>query len=497
MHDILTALEQFAGKYDGAVIFSDDLRVLTRNSLALLALRTAATLKDVPDVIGILCENSVEAAVCQLAGWAAGKHVVPLPYFFSEGQLGHAIRDSGITHCLTSDRMRDLAFRLGLTAVQIKTLSAPLCQAIRGGGQIIYTSGSTGAPKGVRLSLDQINSSTRQLAQLTGATASDRYLSILPLPLLLETICAICVPVITSAKTHFDREATGAVARGDPSLIADAFARHTPSASVLVPELLAAWTAQLARTKRRAPSTLRFVAVGGAPVPAPLAAAAWQRGIPAYEGYGLSECCAVVSLNAPGSRRAGTVGRPLPELSVSIEDGEIVVEGPTLMNGYVNAVDTPARWRTGDLGEFDADGYLHVRGRRDNLIVTSFGRNISPEWIEGMLLADPRFSAAAIIGHGEPALTALLVPSKMGAVWLEQAPRAHVLLALTSACRDAPNYALPRDFLVVSRTQISKHNLMTANGRWRRSTLADAVKDLRAARASQNSITEQPKELTA
>jgi len=78
--------------------------------------------------------------------------------------------------------------------------------------------------------------------------------------------------------------------------------------------------------------------------------------------------------NRPGDRRAGTVGRPLPLVQVTIEQGEIVVSGPTVMNGYLSqsgTVDPCSPWRTGDLGYFDPDGFLYVTGRKDNVIVTS------------------------------------------------------------------------------------------------------------------------------
>ncbi|MCB1485182.1 MAG: AMP-binding protein [Hyphomicrobiaceae bacterium] len=497
MHEILEKLHGFAPVFDGALIFSDRNREVTRSGLAANVFRSATLLSELPDRLGLLCENSVDAAVFQLAGWAAGKVVVPLPWFFSEQQLGHIVQDAGLTHCIASNALRSMAWKLGLTAACTKVPAAALAEPKRGGGQIIYTSGSTGRPKGVRHGLDQITASARLLAEASEATKSDRYLSVLPLPLLLETICAICVPVLTRAQAHFDSEVSARVGRGDPSLIASAFARHQPTTAVMVPELLAVWTEQLGRSRQRAPSSLRFVAVGGAPVSPALSAAARGVGIPVFEGYGLSECCSVVSVNTPKARHAGTSGRPLADVHISIEDGEIVVEGPTVMDGYLNGPDVSGRWHTGDLGEIDADGYLTVHGRKDNLIVTSFGRNVSPEWVESMLLTDRRIAAAAIIGHGEPSLTAILVPTDAGSQWLEHAPRAHVLLSLLTSCRDAPLYAVPSDFLVLTRKQIAERGLMTANGRWRRDALSKIVPELRAERRRRDQTISQPKELIA
>ena len=152
------------------------------------------------------------------------------------------------------------------------------------------------------------------LAQATDAAKSDVYLSVLPLPLLLETICAICVPILVGASVEFDPALTAAVARGQPQGIATAFARHRPTTSVLVPELLGAWVGELAATRTRAPTGLRFVATGGAPVSATLAEKAWSLGIPLHEGYGLSEC----KIAAPRRDRGGpAISAPSMAMAIS------------------------------------------------------------------------------------------------------------------------------------------------------------------------------------
>ena len=228
------------------------------------------------------------------------------------------------------------------------------------------------------------------------APAAKTYLSVLPLPLLLELICGIVIPVLVGGSVHYDGAAAQSVGVGAPCNIAEAFERTRPTTSVLVPQLLALYAGQLMASGERPPKELRFVAVGGAAVPPALAQAARQLGIPAYEGYGLSECASVVAVNRPGASREGTVGQPLPGLGVAIEDGEIVVQGPTIMDGYLHGDATPRRWRTGDFGSLDADGFLTVYGRLDDLIVTPYGRNLSPEWIETMLLGDPRIGACVL-----------------------------------------------------------------------------------------------------
>ena len=157
----------------------------------------------------------------------------------------------------------------------------------------------------------------------------------LPLPLLLETICSIFIPAMLGAYVHFDTVLAEKIGRGDAKGISGAFDLKQPTTSVVVPQLLKQWVGELQAAGNRAPSSLRFVAVGGAPVPQQVAEKAWKLGIPVHEGYGLSECCSVVAVNRPGERCSDTVGRPLSGLDVSIDDGEIVVDGPSITDGYL------------------------------------------------------------------------------------------------------------------------------------------------------------------
>ena len=267
MPDVMLALKRSAAIYDGATALSDDAISLTRAGLAARVAGFAEELRPLPQVVGLIGENGAEWAIAQLAGWLAGKVVVPLPTFFSSAQLGHIVGETGITHVIATAGAKELALKLGVATVGVSwARRETFPEAAPGAGQIIYTSGSTGRPKGVRLALAQINASASRLAEAIGATRSDAYLSVLPLPLLLETICAICVPILAGARTHFDGTLAASVARGQTGGVAAAFARHRPTTSVLVPQVLAGWVEQLEANGERAPSCLRFVAVGGAPV---------------------------------------------------------------------------------------------------------------------------------------------------------------------------------------------------------------------------------------
>ena len=337
MAEFLRVLHDGSRCRGDATIMSDEQGTLSRRELAARVAGVSAELRGLPQVIGLLGANGIDWAVAQLAAWMAGKTVVPLPSFFSGLQLEHILRDAGIDHVVATPDALDVAALLGtgITPISKRRLSeTPVL--FPGAGMIVYTSGSSGRPKGVRLGIEQIDWQAGALAAAIEATAQDINLSVLPLALLLETITAICVPVLVGARTHFASALAESIGLGRPVDMAAAFERTRPSTAVLVPQLLSAWVAQLAADNKRAPDSLRFVAVGGARVSETLTERAWARGIPVHEGYGLTECCSVVTLNRPGRRRAATMGEPLPGLDVRIDDGEVVVSGPSVMHGYLH-----------------------------------------------------------------------------------------------------------------------------------------------------------------
>ena len=476
MRKLFDAMSRHALDAGDKVAVSDSEGVIRRRELLARVNGLAADIKSQSGTIGILAPNGIDWVIAQLACALAGKIAVPLPTFFSSGQLGHVVRSASVGLILMTDQTKPLTQQSGVATRLIGDHVAATDQPdpVDGFGQIIYTSGSTGQPKGVRHESGQIAWSAAALATATGATAEDSYLSVLPLPLLLETICSVFIPAMLGANVHFDTALAEQVGRGDAQGISRAFELRRPTASVVVPQLLKQWVGELQAAGSRAPNSLRFVAVGGAPVPRQVADKAWTLGIPVYEGYGLSECCSVVAVNRPGERRADTVGRPLDELSVSIDNGEIVVDGPSITDGYLGQEPAQRPWPTGDLGTIDQNGFLTIHGRKDSLIVTSFGRNISPEWIETMLLGDLRVAFCAVVGHGESHLTAVIIPSHVGQSWFANAGYAEVLDLIADCCSGAPEYAVPRAGIVASLEEASKNQLLS-NGRPARKKIEEFV----------------------
>lgn len=166
-------------------------------------------------------------------------------------------------------------------------------------------------------------------------------------------------------------------------------------------------------TRAAALPTLKFAAVGGARVGTAALADARRAGLPAYEGYGLSEAGSVQALNLPHADRPGSAGRALPHAGLRVDDrGQVWVSG-ALMLGYLGAPQACPDdwWPTGDLGHIDGEGFLHIDGRQRNVLITSFGRNVSPEWVEAELQAAPQIAQAVVHGDGEPRLSAVLWPA--------------------------------------------------------------------------------------
>jgi long-chain acyl-CoA synthetase len=167
---------------------------------------------------------------------------------------------------------------------------------------------------------------------------------------------------------------------------------------------------------------LRFFVSGGAALPPELAYIFAGAGITILQGYGLTETSPVVSFNRPDANRIGTIGQPIPGVKVRVaEDGELLVQGDNVMQGYYHMADETERvlqryedgvwFHSGDIGAVDADGYIRITDRKKDLIKTSLGKYIAPQPIENMIRAIPMVEQAIVIGNGRKFPSALIVPS--------------------------------------------------------------------------------------
>jgi long-chain acyl-CoA synthetase len=164
---------------------------------------------------------------------------------------------------------------------------------------------------------------------------------------------------------------------------------------------------------------VKFLISGAAPLSADLAAFFVGAGLEILEGYGLTETSPVISVNRMDKRRLGTVGPPIRDVEVKIEqDGEILARGPNIMKGYWNnpeatadVIDSEGWFHTGDIGEIDADGFLKITDRKKDIIINAYGKNIAPQPLEALLKSSPLVATPLLIGDRRKYLSALIVPN--------------------------------------------------------------------------------------
>jgi long-chain acyl-CoA synthetase len=205
---------------------------------------------------------------------------------------------------------------------------------------------------------------------------------------------------------------------------------------------------------------IRYLVSGSAPLSAEIAEFFQGLGLPIIEGYGLTETAPILTVNPPRAPRVGTVGRPLSNVELRIaEDGEILARGPNIMRGYYNKPAATADalkdgwFHTGDIGAVDEDGYLRITDRKKDLLVTSGGKKIAPQPIEGILKRNPLVAEAVLLGDRRKFAAALIVPDfaalerRLKDLGRPPAPRAELIgradvLALYQEIVDALNKEL-------------------------------------------------------
>jgi len=433
-------------------------------------------------VTASLMDNGADWIVHDLACLLAGVVHVPLPLFFTPDQWRQTLDAAGANTVVGPLSMQAMlhafGFELAETLPDSSALyrrdarSAPLPD---GTAKITFTSGSTGSPKGVCLGAKEMLAVAASLAAATRPLGIHRHLTALPLPVLLENIAGVYSPLIEGAAiTTRPLSQTGlqGSSRFDPAIFHAALTDAAAQSVIVLPQMLRAYTGWLRATGAGAPPELRLMAVGGAAVGADLLAAARAQGLPAYEGYGLSEACSVQTLNLPGADCPGSAGRPLPHARLRVTaDGEIEVAGTHAL-GYLGQQTAPRQWLpTGDLGRLDEAGFLHIDGRKKNLLITGFGRNVSPEWIELRLTNQAAIAQAVVLGEGQSELGAVIWP--LGEVG-DEAIRA----SIDTANQALPDYARIGPWMRARAEFSAASGMATANGRPRRADVADLHADL-------------------
>lgn len=430
-------------------------------------------------VLALHGDNSIDWMIVDLACQLADVCLIPVPTFFSSAQIAHVFSTVPVDAIMSEQPDIFIPMLPGRerknTGTSIDRYSLILLgaadQNIRlpeNTGKITFTSGSTGRPKGVCLSNQQLIKQAQALAEAVGLQ-QPRHLCLLPLSTLLENVGGIYAPLLAGGEIILPGLAEIGF-EGSSSLDSQAFVdiikSNRPDSIILTPQLLAVLVSA-AGSGWQSPSSLKFVAVGGGKVSRKLLAQSHQLGIPAYEGYGLSECASVVCLNSATDQKDGSCGKPLSHLSIEIEDGEIVISGNAML-GYVGE---PSSWGkerifTGDLGSVDADGYLQISGRKKNLLISSYGRNINPEWVESELLTQPAIVECVVFGEARPYCVALV------SAGCADESTDSLQRSIDEINSQLPDYARVRKWQRLPEMLCTQADLMTANGRPKREAIA-------------------------
>ena len=316
---------------------------------------------------------------------------------------------------------------------------------------LIYTSGTTGNPKGVKLSHENFLHNCSSVASVVPVRHNDLHLSFLPLSHVFERMAGYyfvlmmggAIAYAESIETVGENleEVSPTICTCVPRVFEKIKLKMLSKASPLQKKIIlfASWTGcqyklrnkkllfpiyQLMnllvyrKVKQKMGGRINFFISGGAPLVREIAEFFYGLGILIIEGYGLTETSPVICCNTPASFKFGTVGKPIPGLEVRIaEDGEICVRGKSVMMGYfkndeaTQEVIRDGWFYTGDIGEFDADGFLKITDRKKDLIKTSGGKMVAPQRIENLIKDSPYINQIVVCGDKRKFLTALVVPN--------------------------------------------------------------------------------------
>lgn len=365
------------------------------------------------DYVGVAMERSLAQVLAILGVMAAGACPCPLEPRLSVEETARRVAAVGLTWMLADDDNAATARGCGLPAARVLD-AAKIAQggqdwsgadvAPEAPGLLLFTSGSTGNPKGVLLSHRGIVNNARGVLAHTGLTPGDRLLHVMP----LHHTNALNNQIFTPLQAGATVALAGRFRAQDmPGLLA----AFRPTIITGVPTMYAR---MLELTfDRDSLAGLRFARCGSAPITEAL-----HRRIEAFLGcplvvsYGLSEATCTSTMNPPAARRVGSVGTVLEGQDVSLRlpdgslapagaEGEICIAGDSLMLGYLGVdsadAEAPRLLRTGDLGRFDAQGYLMITGRIKDVIIRG-GENISPALIEGVVTGMPGVAACCVVG---------------------------------------------------------------------------------------------------
>ena len=288
--------------------------------------------------------------------------------------------------------------------------SCPDAEAI---ATIIFTSGTTGKSKGVMLTQNNVASNVE--AVKISAEPGTAMLSVLPIH------HAFCL--VMDWLKGFSQGATICINDSLLHMVRN-MSIFKPDIMLMVPMMIETIYKRLAAADPEIPKAvlaekvfggkLQTIFTGGAHLDPYYIDRFAEYGVQILEGYGMSECSPVISNNTPENHKPGSIGRPLENVEIRFENGEILVKGSSVMKGYYQMPDETAEtlkdgWlHTGDLGDIDDEGFIHLTGRKKDLIITAGGKNVSPGHLETTVMTSPVVAQCLVIGDRKPFVAALV-----------------------------------------------------------------------------------------
>lgn len=372
------------------------------------------------DRVGVWLKNCPEFVPSVFGILLAGGVVVPINNFLKSEEVGYILEDAGMDILITDAELgaNESALReqrAGLKLFKVEELGSlpnythPVSEPSANEHElavIIYTSGTTGRPKGAMLSHGNLLHNVESCRQILETTGEDRFVVILPMFHTYMMCVGLMLPMLTGGSMILVRSLH------PPKNLLQEIYQHRGTILPAIPQFYRSLT----QATIPPGMPLRICLSGAAPLPRQILEEFESKfGIPLIEGYGLSEASPVVTKNPlRGIRKAGSIGLPIPDVEVSVqndagnmlgtgETGEICVRGGNVMMGYWRKSEETAKvmrddWLlTGDVGHRDEDGYFYITDRKKDMLLVN-GINVYPREIEEVLYRFPGVKEAAVIG---------------------------------------------------------------------------------------------------
>lgn len=452
----------------------------------------------------VMGDTSLCWAVADFAALSIGAVVVPIYPTSSAEQVKHIVGTTGpVVAVADNDERERLLCDAGITRVLTGLAPAETAPTETTVGRddpvtagdvatVVFTSGTTGEPKGCVLTHRNVYCGTANVAKALHEIFAPPDGSV------PRTVIALPLSHMYGRSTLLAILLAGgeAVLIQHPAELFDAMHQVPPTFLALTPYLLEKLD-RAARAKETADAAaattalgqLEFIICGGASLSPDHHDSFRRRGITILGAYGMTESAAAAAINRPSGNRIGTVGRPNPGTSITVDDsGELILRGDNVSPGYWGEIDPvrtgsgPFSVRTGDLGIVDGGGFVRITGRRKDILVTSSGKNVAPAPLEDRIRAHPLVSQCIVIGDQRPYVTALIAvdSAEVGRRRLSEAEVENAIRGAVDAANTLVSRAESIRRFRVARTEfsISSGHLTTSGKLVRAKILADYANEI-------------------